>query len=66
MKLRFYDIKIENEQLEEVPLHQEFTLDVPEHDMSTPIERQEHIGVLFDTIVAASGLSVCSFSTQEI
>lgn len=65
MLVRFYDIKVENEQFEEIPLTQEYVLDVPEHDMSTPLERQEHIGNLFDTIVAASGLNVCSFSTDN-
>jgi hypothetical protein len=66
MLVRFYEIKVENENFEETTVNQEFTLEVPEHDMSTPLERQEHIGVLFDTIISASGLSVCSFSTQTI
>lgn len=66
MLQRFHDIKIENENFEEVPLSQEFTLDVPEHDMSTPLERQEYIGKLFDIITSASGLNVCSFSTSDV
>lgn len=65
MLQRFYDIKVENENFEEIPLTQEYVLDVPEHDMSTPLERQEYIGSLFDIITAASGLNVCSFSTDD-
>jgi hypothetical protein len=63
---RFYDIKVENEKFEEIPLTQEYVLDIPEHDMSTPLERQEHIGKMFDIITAASGLNVCSFSTDNV
>jgi hypothetical protein len=63
---RFYDIKIENEKFEEIALSQEYVLDVPEHDMSTPLERQEHIGQMFDILTAASGLNVCSFSTDSV
>lgn len=62
---RFYDIKVENENFEEIPLTQEYVLDVPEHDMATPVERQEYLAQMLDIITAASGLNVCSFSTDN-
>lgn len=67
MLQRFYDIKVENENFEEIPLTQEYVLDVPtfSFDMETPIARQEYIGRMLDIITAASGLNVCSFSTDD-
>ena len=65
-KYRFYNIVAEREDGIEIPVDQEFILDLPEHDMSTPIERQEFLGIMFDTVVAASGLNVCSFSSQIV
>jgi len=62
---RFYDIKFENEQLEEMALDKEYVLDVPEHDMSTPMDRLEHLGNMFDIITAASGVNVCLFSSDH-
>lgn len=68
MLQRFYDIKAENENLEEISLSQEYVLDIPTfgYDMDTAIGRQEYIGRLFDVIVAASGHNVCSFSTEAV
>lgn len=65
MLQRFYDIKIENDNLEEVSLSQEYVIDVPEHDMSTALDRQEYLDKLFDIIASASGLNICSFSTDN-
>ena len=65
MLQRFYDIKIENDNLEEVSLSQEYVIDVPEHDMSTALDRQEYLDKLFDIITSASGLNICSFSTDN-
>lgn len=67
MLYRFYDIKVENEQLDEIPLTQEYVLDVPTfgYDMDTPLGRQEYVGRMLDVITAASGLNVCSFSTDN-
>ena len=65
MLQRFYDIKIENDNLEEVSLSKEYVLDVPEHDMSTALDRQEYLGKLFDIVTSASGLNICSFSTDN-
>lgn len=62
---RFYDIRVENENFEEVALSQEYVLDVPEHSMDTPLERQEYLSQMLDIITAASGLNVCSFSTDD-
>jgi len=63
---RFYDIVVENEDGAEMPSHREFVLELPEHDMGTPIERQEFLGIMFDTVIAASGLNVCSFRSEPV
>jgi|GEM_PF-5097236 len=64
---RFYDIKVENEKFEEIALSQEYVLDIPTfgYDMDTPMGRQEYVGRMLDIITAASGLNVCSFSTDN-
>lgn len=62
---RFYDIKAENEQFEEFVHNQEYILDVPEYDMSTPLERQEGVGYMLDILTAASGVNVCSFKVDQ-
>jgi hypothetical protein len=62
---RFYDIVAERED-GEFAIEKDYILDVPEHDMSTPLDRQEHIGTMFDMIVAASGLSIYSFRTEAV
>ena len=63
---RFYDIVVENEDGTETPSNNEFLLELPEHDMSTPVERQEFLGIMFDTVTAASGLNVCSFRSEPV
>lgn len=63
---RFYDIVVENEDGTEMPTQREFVLELPEHDMSSAVERQEFLGIMFDTVVAASGLNVCSFKSQPV
>lgn len=65
MKHRFYNLVIENE-TGETPIPNEYVLDLPEHTMETAVDRQEFLGIMFDTVVAASGLNVCSFSSEEI
>jgi hypothetical protein len=65
MQHRFFDIVIETEN-GEVGLDREFVLDVPEHDMSVPTERMEYVGDMLDTLVAASGCSVCSFRSEIV
>lgn len=65
MKHRFFDIVIENE-AGETPVTNEYVLDLPEHSMETAIDRQEFLGIMFDTVVSASGLNVCSFSSEEV
>lgn len=65
MIYRFYDIVAESE-AGEYKLDQEFTLEVPEHDLSTAIERQEHLASMFDTLVSASGCSISSFSCDPV
>jgi hypothetical protein len=61
MLYRFYNIVAETEE-KEYPLEKEYTLDIPEHDMSTALERQEHLGKMFDILIAATGCEVSSFS----
>jgi len=63
---RFYDIVVENEDSTEMPTQREFVLELPEHDMSSAVERQEFLGIMFDTVVAASGLNVCSFRSEPV
>lgn len=63
---RFFDIVVENENGDEVAVDREFLLELPEHDMSTAVERQEFLGIMFDTVVAASGLNVCSFKSEPV
>lgn len=62
---RFFDIVIENEDGEK-PIENEYVLDLPEHSMETAVDRQEFLGIMFDTVVSASGLNICSFSSEEI
>ena len=62
---RFYDIVIENEH-GEMPIPNEYVLDLPDHNMESAVDRQEFLGIMFDTVVAASGMSVCSFSSEEV
>lgn len=65
MKCRFFDIVVENENGEQ-PVSGEYILDLPDHSMDTAVDRQEFLGIMFDTVVSASGLNVCSFSSEEI
>lgn len=65
MKCRFFDIVVENENGEQ-PVSGEYILDLPDHNMDTAVDRQEFLGIMFDTVVSASGLNVCSFSSEEV
>lgn len=60
MIYRFYDIVAESDELE-YSVDKEYTLDIPKRDMSTAMERQEHLGDMFDALIAASGCNVASF-----
>lgn len=62
---RFYNLVIENE-TGETPIPNEYVLELPDHSMETAMDRQEFLGVMFDTVVTASGLNICSFSSEEI
>lgn len=63
---RFYDILIENENGEAISTDREYILELPEHDMSSAVERQEFLGIMFDSVIAASGLNVCSFKSEPV
>ena len=65
MQHRFFDIVIETEN-GDVGLDREFVLDVPEQDMSTPVDRMEYLGTMLDMVTAASGCSVCSFRSEDL
>lgn len=65
MKYRFFDIKVENESGEH-EVSNEYILDLPEHSMENAVDRQEFLGIMFDTIISASGLNVCSFRSEEV
>lgn len=63
---RIYDIVAENDNGEEYHVDNEFMLYFDEHDNSTAMQRQEFVGIMFDTVVSVSGLNVCSFSSQPV
>jgi hypothetical protein len=63
MQHRFFDIVIETES-GDVGLDREFVLEIPEYDLSTPVDRMEYLGVMMDTVTAASGCSVTSFRSE--
>jgi hypothetical protein len=65
-KYRFYDILVENEDGSEANVQNEFVLDLPKHDMSTPVERQEFLGIMCDAVTAASGMNICSFRSEPV
>lgn len=60
MIYRFYDIVAESGETE-YAVDKEYTLDIPDRDMSTALDRQEHLGDMFEALVAASGCGVVSF-----
>lgn len=62
---RFFDIVIENEN-GDMPIDNEYVLDMPEHSMETPLDRQDFLGMMLDTVTAASGLNVCSFRSEPV
>ena len=62
---RFFDIVVENE-MGDMPIDREYVLDLPEHSMENAIDRQEFLGVMFDAVIAASGLNVCSFRSEPV
>jgi hypothetical protein len=66
MQHRFYDIKIECENGAEMALDQEYILEVPEHDLSLPVDRMEYLGAMLDTVTAASGQPVISFRSNPV
>lgn len=65
MQHRFFDIVVETEN-GDVGLDREFVLDVPDHDMTLPVERMEQVGEMLDMLVAASGQPVCSFRSEPL
>ena len=62
---RFFDIVVENEN-GDMPIDKEYVLDLPEHSMETPFDRQDFLGIMLDTVTAASGLNVCSFRSEPV
>jgi hypothetical protein len=65
MKHRCYDIVVESDN-GEANVPDEYVLDLPEHSMENAIDRQEFLGIMLDTLVASSGLNVCSFRSEEV
>lgn len=67
MLYNFYDIVAESEDgSTEFVVSNNYTLEIPEHDLSTAIERQEHLGVMLDSLTQASGVNVISFKTEKV
>ena len=62
---RFFDIVVENEN-GDTPIDKEYVLDLPEHSMETAMDRQEFLDIIFDTVVSASGMNVCSFRFEPV
>ena len=62
---RFFDIVVENEN-GDMPIDKEYVLDLPEHSMDTPFDRLDFLAIMLDTVVAASGLNVCSFRSEPV
>lgn len=65
MRHRCYDIVVENDN-GETNVSDEYVLDLPHMSLSTAMDRQEFLGIMYDTLVATSGLNVCSFRSEEI
>ena len=65
MRHRCYDIVVENDN-GEANVSDEYVLDLPHMSLSTAMDRQEFLGIMYDTLVATSGLNVCSFRSEEI
>ena len=65
MKHRCYDIIVEDDQKER-SITDEFVLDLPSVSMETAMERQEFLGFMYDTLVATSGLNICSFRSEIV
>ncbi|NDC23375.1 MAG: hypothetical protein EBZ49_04520 [Proteobacteria bacterium] len=63
---RFYDIVVEDEHGYEMPLWHEFVLELPNHNDTNAMERQEFLGIQLDAVTAASGLNVCSFRSEPV
>lgn len=67
MKYRFYDIVAERDSdFQEYAVNQEYVLDMPDHDLSTAVERQEYLGIMFETLTQASGYNISSFKCDEV
>lgn len=67
MKYRFYDIVAERDSdFQEYAVNQEYVLDVPDHDLSTAVERQEYLGIMFETLAEASGCNISSFKCDKV
>lgn len=67
MKHHFYNIVVESEDgTTEHSVENHYILDLPEHSMENAIDRQEYLGIMFDSLVAASGLNVCSFMSDPV
>lgn len=49
-----------------VTIPDEYTVQIGDCDRSIPLERNEHLGILCDALVAASGANVESFQYQEV
>ena len=67
MKHHFYNIVVESEDgTTEYSVENQYVLDLPENSMENAIDRQEYLGIMFDSLVSASGLNVCSFASDPV
>lgn len=62
---RCYNI-VTNQNESDVNIPNEYTIQIGDCDRSIPLERAEHLGILCDALILASGVDVESFQYQEV
>jgi hypothetical protein len=65
MNYRCYNIMVSDGD-NAVPFSTEYTIQIPDRDMTAATERADHLGIMWDALVVASGCDVESFSYDEV
>jgi hypothetical protein len=47
-------------------LDKEYTIQIPDCDMTAPTERADHLGIMCDALIAVSGVEIESFQYNEV
>lgn len=69
MIVRFYDILVDSlkdDVYTLAELNQEFTLEIPERDLSEATERAEHISFMMEKLSECTGCDVYSFKYENV